>query len=522
MLLLALAGSAQAHGFIRGSAPPSGGRLTETPTEIELRMSEAIDPAASKIEILDAAGRDRGDGGAYTKEGDASVLARAVALPGNGTYLVLWTAYWPSDGHITHGGFGFVVGNATSTPPGVPAGPDISLVGALLLTLGAGSTAIAAGALAFGLFVWVPSQARGHDDARAWRRLVVLAAGAASAGAVVAAFTLAYHVSLTDAAPRTIIFELHSGRMLVARALLLAAAAGLAWASLRFRPAAAAAIVVALAAAGTLSLSSHAYATGDGRLVALDLIHVVAASVWVGGLVALALVLPSLPPDGRAVLRFSSIALASVAVAVLSGAAAGLAHVPSLERLVSSTYGRVLIVKVVLVAGMVALGGLNRLLFVSRAADPSARPRFRRVLAVEITVGLLVLAVAGALATTNPNPPAEPPPARLEGTRPGENLEDAVRVRLAIEPAAVGVNAASVHVTHAENGSDVTTLKRVQLFLNRPDRSIATQTVDLDPRGAGSYSGNLTFARPGPWKVTVAIQRTDAFDDAATFELDVR
>lgn len=481
-------------------------------------MSEAVDPAASKIEIVDRDGRDHGTDAAFSKDDDASVLARSASLPGNGTYLVLWTAYWPSDGHITHGGFGFVVGNATEPAPVVEQGGELSPVSAILLAGAFVALALTIGPLAFVLLA--AGAPRGAPVA--WRRAALLAASAAAFGAAVTGANIVHHLSLTGASATTLLADIHSGRMLAARLAFFLATALLATRAVRrplvVIPATLAATLIAL----TFSFASHAYATGNGLLVAADLVHVLAASLWAGGVVTLALVLPHLPADGRAALRFSGLALASVAVVVLSGTLAGWVHVQTLERLLGTLYGRILMIKVALVGGMVALGGLNRLLFVPRAGDLAIRPRFRRVLAVEVAAGLLVLGVAGALATTDPNPAPPPPAAAFAATLPGENLENRIRVTLTLEPAVVGLNEATVNAAHAENGTAVATIKRVQLFLNRPDRSLPTQTVDLDSRGPGLYSGNVTFARAGLWKVTTAIQRTDAFDDAATFQLDIR
>ena len=80
-----------------------------------------------------------------------------------------------------------------------------------------------------------------------------------------------------------------------------------------------------LAAGLTATLVSHAAASGDLRYVALDYLHVIAISIWLGGVVAFAyVVMPSVrgvdPRElGGTVFRFSLTALVAVAVIVTTG-----------------------------------------------------------------------------------------------------------------------------------------------------------------------------------------------------------
>src|SRR5699024_2777138 len=116
----------------------------------------------------------------------------------------------------------------------------------------------------------------------------------------------------------------------------------------------------------TRSATGHAAADGDWTLrEAMDWLHLVSISVWGGCLlVAVLLVFPGLQcavPTGRAYFawrlsRVSSVALAGV---LASGIYSTLQMLPSVSDLWTSGYGRLLGIKILLVAGMIVLGATN-------------------------------------------------------------------------------------------------------------------------------------------------------------------
>jgi uncharacterized membrane protein len=168
--------------------------------------------------------------------------------------------------------------------------------------------------------------------------------------------------------------------------------------------------VAVLAAVGLLvlpSLSGHALDPGQPFFAPIaDELHVLAASVWLGGLLALAAVLTFVPgpAPGLAARRFSTIALAAVLVVAASGLLRAVTELASVEQLWSTTYGRMLLLKSGLLAALVALGASNR-------------GRLRRSVVLAELALLAVLLVAIAV---------------LTGSRPG------VRAPVAVAPVPVG------------------------------------------------------------------------------------
>lgn len=144
---------------------------------------------------------------------------------------------------------------------------------------------------------------------------------------------------------------------------------------------------------------------------AADAIHLFAAAAWFGGLVALLRVLTFAAPDAvkltqRTLPRFSTVALVAVILVVATGIANAFFIVESPAALLTSGYGRVLVAKVMLVAGMIALGTLNRYVLqpaLMGADTAKGLAGLRQSVAAEIALGVLVMAVVATLGMVSPS-----------------------------------------------------------------------------------------------------------------------
>jgi putative copper export protein len=168
--------------------------------------------------------------------------------------------------------------------------------------------------------------------------------------------------------------------------------------------------VGALAIAFGLSWASHPASRGTLALVA-DYIHLVAAALWVGGLVMLAILAGtarSLPRPAReavaraSILRFSKLAVPTVTAVGLGGLYLALRELPSVSALFSSGYGVTLLVKSSVVAGALALGAYHRYFAVPRLVEGAPLGSIRRTLLVELSALLAVLVLAAILGQTAP------------------------------------------------------------------------------------------------------------------------
>jgi putative copper resistance protein D len=169
----------------------------------------------------------------------------------------------------------------------------------------------------------------------------------------------------------------------------------------------------ALGFAASLAWSGHAGSTvGEtGYLhLAADGLHLMAAAAWIGGLASLILFLGaayrsktvSLVRD--VVERFSIMGMVSVAVLLVTGFINAVILVGTVHALVATEYGRLLLLKLVLFALMLILALINRLLLTPRLS-PSGNGVLRwltRNSAIELALGLAILAVVGMLGTMHP------------------------------------------------------------------------------------------------------------------------
>ncbi|OLS97708.1 copper resistance protein CopD [Pseudonocardia sp. CNS-004] len=160
-------------------------------------------------------------------------------------------------------------------------------------------------------------------------------------------------------------------------------------------------------------------ATGGAHDVATDsmVLHVLAAGLWVGGLVAVLLLATSraadrVPALATAVPRYSRLALACWCVVALTGVVNALVRIP-LTTLVGSTYGTLVLVKAGSLIVLGGLGALHRRASVGAAArgEPAA---LLRLGGVEVLLMLATVGLAVALGRTAPPDTGAGVPSRIE------------------------------------------------------------------------------------------------------------
>jgi putative copper resistance protein D len=163
--------------------------------------------------------------------------------------------------------------------------------------------------------------------------------------------------------------------------------------------------VLALAALVPMGTQGHSgeLSSHDAATVSLVL-HIIAAAVWLGGLVLLAVVRPLLTRAQLVdtVTRYSSIALVAFVVVAVSGTVRAAVAVVSWENLVSP-YGAILAVKVIALLGLGVLGAWYRgRLIRSMAGEDAASRQFWSLIGLELALMGIASGAAAALARTAP------------------------------------------------------------------------------------------------------------------------
>ena len=174
------------------------------------------------------------------------------------------------------------------------------------------------------------------------------------------------------------------------------------------------AFLVGLGFASGLSLSGHSAVEPNSSSLSqiADFLHLAAASLWAGGLIALVFAVWPLAPElrGKAFLGFSRLATVLIAILLVVGTYLAILRLPDVHDLWSASYGHVLLVKLAIVGVALTWGAVHH--FVVRPQlERGGTPRgVRRSLFGEMSVALAVLLAAAVLVNTAPPPRAAPGP----------------------------------------------------------------------------------------------------------------
>lgn len=548
-----------AHANLTRSEPAADSNPSSAPTDVRLWFSEQPEIRYSEITVYDEAQQRYDLGAVRGLPGEPLGLAISLRPLPAGIYTVAWKTASAIDGHTTSGTFAFVIGQTPSPVPAPPAtgnssftppSPTEVVVKWLLLLAVTGYT----GALGLWWLVWRPvirrepvAADRDRLQAVVARPLHQLALAAIVLLSVMTVTGLLIQVSKVTGkpvwqalAPGTVsefLFGTRAGMIWSVRLLLPIGALvslGRSWPALARSSRSLLSLALGLAYLWTVSLTSHAAASPlwPRLSTALDWLHLLATSVWIGGLVGLVLTLRprrheglagDYPPLPTIVGRFSTLALASVVLLAITGLYSAWLQVGSLDALRMTSYGQTLLVKLVLVTGLVLLGAVNRFwLQPQLRARPDApalrRPRaaghFVRAIRAEVVLGIAVLLTVALLTGLEPARAAldlARTPTTTQTTRAGD-----LRLTMTLGSLQPGENSLDVLVRDARSGDPAANVQRVALRIKMLDMDMGESEVITTPRGNGHYTASGPYlAMSGHWETQVIVRRA-GLDDVET------
>jgi copper transport protein len=412
---------ASAHAVLLRATPSSSQTLAQAPEQVQLLFSEPLDPVFSHVQVQDATGQvvDLGDSHVDPNDDRLLVASLPPGLP-NGVYSVNWRSLSAIDVHPDEGQLPLFVGvpvtrqAAVSSTYANTATPATTFARWWFYV----AASLFGGVLATWKLVVVPLLDEGDTYRRAplhGRAFSLIVAG----GVLLLLGTLFSAVAQAASAANVPLGQAFGQPL--ADLLLRGRFASIWWPRLGLEVAGLALIVfggidglAAECALATLpavlltsALTSHGAALPGGAApgIAIDWLHIVGATAWVGGLMALAALLPLLrtdstsPPLGPRILaRFARLALASALVVLLSGVLQSALEVGSWAALVSTTYGQLVLVKVAFLLAMLGLAAYNE--WRARRA-PSVG--LQRGVGIELALGVVVFGVAAVLSGTPPS-----------------------------------------------------------------------------------------------------------------------
>lgn len=502
MAVLALAASillfppraAEAHAFLVRTTPEPGQRLGASPTSLLLQFSE---PVINERVTVKTAGGTPIAVGALQRLKSGFVVQAPLPHLADGIYVVSWQENSADDGHLSLGEFAFAVGAGGALPSTVSqVATPISWPAVAATWLFLGALLLAFGGLAGERVVW---QAVERQHKLTVPHLPIRPLLALSFVGGVAQLLVLLHPAV-NASPAG---GLGAGMATVTtRAGLLEAAQlalvgyGLWLVTLpwpRTRSFALAPLAGALVA---VALQGHPATTAAWWAAPANVLHLLAVTLWLGGLAHVVFLGRRLPTEARAALeagvrRYARLALVLVGVVLLTGLADALALFRQPAELLTTSYGRVLLIKALIVAVALGFALLARLGVLPKLSNSPLAP-LRRVTRLEggwLLAAVVVAVVLGATAPPRPatatesllGPPPLPEPVLTEAGMAGW-----LTVYLSAAPDALRVQVVAP-------GGDPAPATRIAITGQAPDG----KAFDVTPRPCGPGCATTAF----PWQL---------------------
>jgi copper transport protein len=531
-----------AHAFLDSSEPPASAVLPTAPPTVTLQFTEPLETSYSRAQLFDETGAEVP--GAVSTVGPQP-RSMTVSIPSglaNGTYSILWRTLSTVDGHTAQGYLPFTIGTGADVVAAVEptqeitsgALPEWTLPVARWLAL----LGLAAVVAIWPVWVFVvrpslsPVWQLGPKVTRRVRGYAVGAFAFSLAANVVALLVQAMTISgpgdllsgLTTTLGQTRYgtwWLVRVGVLLVYAAILLGAAWWWPW---RRRASTILALVASAALPLPFSMISHAGAepAGQATAVAFDYVHLLGASLWTGGILFLAVALGPTVRDltgsgrrvvlGRAIPRFSLMALIAWGVMGFTGLYSAWLQVGNIPALTETPYGQTLILKLILIVPLLLLGAFNLAVITRKLRQAHTEERaegwggyFVTALLAEAVIVTLLLGVVGMLIGT--------PPARQVMEQQANSLHiplqaDGQLGTLILTPGGVGQNhyrleLGTGHEAHLRNPAITDATLRVEL----PERQTGQIDIPLTSAPSGGYEAQGSeLAFPGDWRMQVTVQ----------------
>lgn len=541
---------ASAHAVLLRTDPAPQATVGTSPQAVRLFFSEPVDAVFGGIRVFDVDGRRVDTATARHLGGADAALELPVPRLADGTYTVTWRVV-SADGHPVRGGFVFYVGAPSAISSVAIAGEQgassaVSWAAGMVRAVWFVAFALLIGLAVARRFVWTPASRLAAPAAAApfRRRTRRLLPAAWALLAIATALSLGFEAAKVSGLPVGTAFgadalgemlQVTYGRIWRVEALLvvLLALPVAVLARRRPPPLVGADAWLGLGGALTAALAVAAVLNGHARTdphpvwaVSSVALHLLVAAAWVGGLLALlAAGLPAFraaPADRRSPLlrevlrRFSPFAVGAVVVVVATGTVTSVLSFHAVSDLWRVTYGRLVLAKIVLLAGALAVAARHLLVLpghAETATDDRPVRSFGTGAGVEALLLVAALSVAAALVDQVPGRSialAAAGPATLE-QRAGADT-----VQLFLDPTAVGAN--ELHVTFVDaSGLADAAVTNVTATLTSPGTSPADVGVQLV--APGHFAGDVTIPAAGRYQLRVRTTAGPPLDTTFTFTI---
>jgi copper transport protein len=531
-LVLGSAAPASAHATLISSDPAEGAVVAAAPEQIRFVFDETVVGVPNAVHVFDAEG---GQVAASSAVSGRELTATLTDPVGAGTLVVAWRVL-SVDGHPISGSLTFSVESpsAVVTPPPSSSAGTSEVPRALTLARWGGYLGLflAAGLVAFTV-LFLPTSP-GANGAR--KRLVTVGRSAAALAA------MAWLAGL----PLTVTYQFGGGASSLAEGATWSAlspveyavvaavvggltlSVGLLGRGLPARPRAMAALAAGAIATCAPALTGHTRAASPEVLVVgVGMLHLEAGSIWLGGLVALALVLPDLAGRGSTgadvLARFSAVGAGVLAALAVTGSTLAWRIVGSWSALFDTGYGQLLLMKVAIVAVVALIAAWNRwslMPLVQRALrgrDRRAGARLvARATAAEAACLVAVLLLTGLLVDKSPEPRGPVAGSSRPAVRTG-TLGD-VELQATVSPAVTGPSTVTIEMRDSA-GEPFEGFEAPRARLSSAEVDLGE--VSLSSVAPGTYAGEVVLPSPGTWELQVSLRVSEFENPVTTLDFTV-
>ena len=303
-------------------------------------------------------------------------------------------------------------------------------------------------------------------------------------------------------------------------------------------------LIAMLALIGTSSLIGHGAASGETPALILDYIHNLVAAVWIGGIFYFVFtLLPTLSQlkeinrekmSLALIPRFSIAFVISIGVVIITGPILMWFLESDVGLITDSVYGQLIILKIVIAAIMISLGGFFQFRVQKngernfQSQKINVHRKLKRSLKVDAVLGIILLGVV-ALLTNGTLPAGEIQNADAQeiiyGFKTVEFTENA-KFDIQISPFSSGVNTILVKVSDFEN-NPIYDSNQIKVKIANPSKNISPieipmQIIKDNNNIPVEFQGELTFGFSGEWQLEIEAQRTENANESKILDLLVK
>ena len=544
---------AYGHPFLLDSEPAQGQNAAVGTTQIVTHYSEAVEIDFSELKIYDSNGNqvDKRDTAYYNAESSLVITTQPLE---DGVYTIASKVLSKVDGHLVHAAIIFGVGDVqidTSLLESQEQSETTFIPESIARFPGLVGQTIVLGGVIASIAIWSTGQTRFKEQIALIENSFKVKFSKVIGFGVIAVFAsnfimLGVQTWRLEASPLDVI-QTTFGSTWLTRMILTIILIGI-WFWIERKnqisiktqlPM----LVVALVLIATTTMMGHGASTEMAPPIILDYAHNLLSSIWIGGVIFLGfVVLPSITKlDGNVrdkitislLPRFSGMIIIALGILIITGPTLLWFLDSNVSSLTDSTYGKLIILKIILASAMIAFGGFYQIRFIQQAKKDlksvQVFKKLKKPLRLEVGLGIALLAVV-ALLVNSSLPAGEVQSVNAEQGISGYEaslFSENARFDVTVLPVGIGPNQINVVVSGLDDQplADISALK---IKFSNPSRSLApieaevTETEISGQNTFTKYSAEPTLSFAGIWQIELEAQRTQNANESVLFDVRIK